>query len=136
MSPTVGILFALSLIAAIAFSQAGCDKLSDFLKNFSNGQNKEESVQPAPAPSYEKTVLLDILAKQKDLLEQIHNARTFGGDKESIRQSYEEILRLDQSYQQEYAKDEAKLSTADCDEISRKHYEIIKSLPSPSSLMN
>jgi cell division protein FtsB len=127
------IFFIPSLILIIALSQFGCDRLSDFLENFS-GQHKKEEGQP-PKPSDEKTQLMNILENQQELIEQIKNAQTYGGDKRSIKESYEAVLRLDQNYQQEYARDEGRLSASDCTEISNKHYAIMKSLPQYSNIM-
>ena len=122
----------LVLIGSIACSQIGCDKLTDFFSNFS-GQQKKVETQP-PETSYEKTQLLSIVDNQKELLEQLENERALG-DKRSIKNTYEEFLRLDQDYQDKYAKYEEKLSSSDCMEISKKHYEIMRSLPQISSLM-
>ncbi len=47
-----------------------------------------------------------------------------------------EFLRLDQSYQDEFEKHEEALSTKDGWEVSKMHQQIIKSLPTYSSLMS
>lgn len=126
MHKKVSTFLSLSLIFAIAFSQTGCDKLFDFFKNFSD-LPKKEALQPA-TPSYEKTQLLDILANQQELIEEMKNARA-SGDRDSFKESYERILRSDQGYQQEYEKYESKLSPGDLMEISKKHRQIIESIP-------
>ena len=115
-----------ALLFTVALSLSGCDKVSDFLKNFSGGTQQEES--KSVEPSYEKTQLLDILADQKELIEQMENAKSFG-DRRLLMELSEKILRLDQSYQEKYNSYEAKLSSSDCLEISRKHSEIMSNLP-------
>ncbi len=57
------------------------------------------------------------------------------GDSSSIKALYEEFLRLDQNYQQEFEKYEEALSNKDGLEISKSHLQIIRSLPKYSSLM-
>jgi hypothetical protein len=113
--------------------QSGCDTLSDFFQNHSKQQQSTEE-SDSTMPSYEKTLLLNILENQKVLLGEMQYART-NGDKRLIKESYEEILRLDKNYQEEFKKYEVDLSQTDGLEISQKHYEIIKSIPSYSSLM-
>ena len=115
-----------TLLLIVAVSQVGCDKASDFFENFSGGTRKEES--QAAEPSYEKTQLLDILEEQRELIGQMENARSVG-DKRQPRQLSEKIFRLDQSYQEKYNSYEAKLSSSDCLEISRKHAEIMRGIP-------
>lgn len=123
---TIRKLPVLIFIFIILFMQSGCDTFSDSL------QFTEES--ESTTPSYEKTLLLDILENQKVLIEEMQYART-NGDKRSIKESYEEILRLDESYQEEFEKLEGELSHTEGLEISKKHHEIVKSIPSYSSLM-
>ena len=123
---TIRKLPVLIFIFIILFMQSGCDTFSDSL------QSTEES--ESTTPSYEKTLLLDILENQKVLIEEMQYART-NGDKRSIKESYEEILRLDESYQEEFEKLERELSHTEGLEISKKHHEIVKSIPSYSSLM-
>jgi len=120
------------LLLTLAFSLFGCDKLADFFASFSGPQKKEASSISLPCD--EKAQLLDILEHQQQIVDEIKIAGTVG-DKASIRASYEEFLRLDQHYQDDYAKFENKLSGADLREISSEHYEIMKSLPSVDSMM-
>ena len=127
-------LSALIFIFIILFMQSGCDTLSDFFQNLSKPQQSTEEIE-STTPSYEKTLLLDILENQKMLIEEMQFART-NGDKHLIKKSYDEILRLDKNYQEEFEKYEGDLSHTDSLEISQKHYEIIRSIPSYSSLMD
>ena len=124
--------FILSFIITIALTQIGCDTFSDFFENFSKKQDVED-VEPL-LPSYEKTLLLDILENQKELIEEMQYARD-NGDNRLIKELYEAILRIDQSYQEEFEKYEGELSHSDGIEISKKHHEIIRSIPSYSSMM-
>lgn len=126
-------LSVLIFIFIILFMQSGCDTLSDFFQNLSKPQQSTEEIE-STTPSYEKSLLLDILENQKVLIEEIQYART-SGDKRLIKKSYEEIFRLDKNYQEEFDKYEGDLSHTDGLEISQKHYEIIRSIPSYSSLM-
>lgn len=118
--------FIAALLFTVAFSLLGCDKVSDFWENLSNKAQQEES--KSPEPSYEKTQLLDILADQKELIEQMENAKSLG-EKRLFMELSGKILGLDQSYQEKYNSYEAKLSSSDCLEISRKHSEIMSSIP-------
>jgi len=120
------------LLLTLAYSLYGCDKLADFLASFSGQQKKEVSAISLPCD--EKAQLLDVLEDQRQLIDEMKIAKTVG-DKASIRASYEEFLRLDQRYQEEYAKFESKLSASDLREISSEHYEIMKSLPNVESMM-
>ena len=114
------------ILFVILFLQSGCDTLSD------SQQSTEES--DSTTPSYEKTLLLDILENQKVLIEEMQYAKA-NGDRRSVKESYEEILRLDQNYQEEFEKYEGELSHTDGLEISKKHHKIIRTIPSYSSLM-
>jgi hypothetical protein len=120
-------------IAILPFTQSGCDSLTEFVKNLSEPQHTEES-EPI-APSYEKVLLLDILENQRALIEDIRYASD-SGEKKSISGYYEEFLRLDKNYQDEFQKHEEGLSTKDGWEISKMHQQIIRSLPTYSSLMS
>ena len=120
-------------IAILLFTQSGCDSLTDFVKNLSEPRRTEES-EPI-TPSYEKVLLLDILENQRVLIEEIRFASD-SDDKQSIKESYEKFLRLDQSYQDEFEKNEGALSNKDGWELSKLHQKIIRSLPTYSSLMS
>jgi hypothetical protein len=120
-------------IAILPFMQSGCDSLTDFVKNLSEPQRTEES-EPI-APSYEKVLLLDILENQRVLIEEIRYASD-SGEKHSINESYKEFLRLDQNYQEEFEKHEEALSNKDAWDISKLHQQIVKNLPTYSSLMS
>jgi len=129
---TVRNFFILSLVFTIATSLIGCDKVSDFFEKFSTQQKMEDS-EPLE-PSFEKTLLMDILENQKELIEQMKTAHAFG-DKRLIKESYEEILRLDKNYQEEFKRHEDQLSSTDSIEISERHYKIVKSIPQYSKLL-
>jgi len=120
-------------IAILPIMHSGCDSLTDFFKNLSEPQHTKES--ESIAPSYEKVLLLDILENQRALIEEIRFASD-SGDKQSIKDSYEEFLRLDQRYQDEFEKNEGALSNKDGLEISKLHQKIIRNLPTYSSLMS
>ena len=106
--------------------------LSNFFDNHSDRQEQEEN-EPESS-SYEKTQLLEIIDTQTDLIEEIKDARGFG-NKGAIKASYEEVLRLDKEYQELYKTYERELSSSDKNGISRKHYDVIQSLPDFKSLM-
>ncbi len=125
-------LFILLAIGAIAFWQFRDGSLSSFFDNFSIQQEQEES-EPE-LQSYEKMQLLDILESQAGLIEDIKDARDFG-NKDTIKEFYEEILRLDKEYQKLFETVEDELSNSDRNEISRKHYKIFKSLPNLNGSM-
>ena len=116
----------MALLFILALSQAGCDRVSDFFETLANRTQQEEST--SPAPGYEKTQLLDILAEQQAIIGQMENAKSFG-DRRLLMELSKKILRLDQSYQEKYNSYEAKLPSSDCLEISRKHSEIMHRLP-------
>lgn len=120
------------IIIAVAVWQFKAGFFSNFFDNFADRQTKEES--QSVFPGYEKEQLLEILEVQNDLIEEIKNARE-SGDKNSIRESYEEILSVDQNYRETFEKYKDQLSISDNNEISKKHYKIMKRLPSFSSLM-
>ncbi len=125
-------LFILLVMGVIAFWQFSDGSLSNVFDNFSNQQEQGEN-EPELS-SYEKTQLLDILENQAALIEEIKDARDYG-NKGTIREFYEEILRLDKEYQELFETYEDELSNSDRNEISRKHYNISKSLPNFNSLM-
>jgi len=116
-------LFVLLVIGAIVFWQLSDGSLSNFFDNFL-GQQEQAENEPESS-SNEKMQLLDILESQTDLIEEIKNARDFG-NKDTIREFYEEILRLDKEYQELFEKYEDELSNPDRNEISKKHYKIFK----------
>jgi hypothetical protein len=128
----ISLLFPILLILPLL--QSGCDNISDFVENLSKPQQSTEESEPI-APSYEKVLLLDILENQRALIEEIRYASD-SGEKHSINESYKEFLRLDKNYQDEFQKHEEGLSTKDGWEISKMHQQIIRSLPTYSSLMS
>lgn len=125
-------LFILIVIGAIVFWQFSDGSLSNFFDKFRGQQEQEEN--ESELSSNEKTQLLDILESQTDLIEEINDARDFG-NKDTMRESYEEILRLEKEYQELYEKYEDELSNSGRNEISKRHYKIFKSLPNLNSLM-
>ncbi len=131
----VRILFILLVIGAIAYWQFSDGYISNFFDNNSGQQELEEQEEYEPeSSSYEKTQLLDIIASQTGLIEEIKDARD-SGNKNTIKESYEEILRLDKEYQELFKSYERELSNSDRNEISNKHYNVMQSLPNFSSLM-
>ncbi len=133
MISTANRLSVLIVIFVILALLSGCDNLSEFYQNLSTSQQSSEESE-STTPSYEKTLLMDILENQRTLVEEIQYAG-ISGEKHSIKQLYEEFLRLDQNYQDEFEKHEEALSTKDAWEISRMHQQIIRDLPTYSSLM-
>lgn len=134
MISTAKRLSVLIVIFVILALLSGCDNLSEFYQNLSTSQQSSEESE-SNSPSYEKTLLMDILENQKMLIEEMQYASD-SGEKQSIKESYEEFLRLDQNYQDEFEKHEEALSTKDGWEISKLHQQIIRSLPTYSSLMS
>ncbi len=133
MISTANRLSVLIVIFVILSLQTGCDNLSEFHQNLSTSQQSSEENE-STTPSYEKALLMDILENQRTLVEEIQYAG-ISGEKHSIKQLYEEFLRLDQNYQDEFEKHEEALSTKDGWEISKMHQKIVRSVPSYSSLM-
>jgi hypothetical protein len=125
-------LVVLFCIASQPLLLSGCDTFADFVKKFAEVTVVEKS--GPGTQSYEKALFLDMLDKQRRLIEEMQHAST-NGDNSSIKALYEEFLRLDQSYQQEFEKYEEALSNKDGLEISKSHLQIIRSLPKYSSLM-
>jgi|GEM_PF-6502281 len=134
MISTAKQLSDLIFIFVILALLSGCDNLSEFYQNLSTSQQSSEESE-STTPSYEKTLLMDILENQRTLVEEIQYAG-ISGEKNSIKKLYEEFLRLDQNYQDEFEKHEEALSTKDGWEISKMHQQIIRSLPTYSSLMS
>jgi hypothetical protein len=125
-------LVVLFCIASQSLVLSGCDTFADFVKKFSEVTVAEKS--GPDTQSYEKAHLLDMLDKQRRLIEEMQHASN-NGDNSSIKALYEEFLRLDQSYQQEFEKYEEALSNKDGLDISKSHLQIIRILPKYSSLM-
>lgn len=135
MISTANRLSVLIVIFVILAVLSGCDNLSEFYQNLSTSQQSSEEISEIEQLSYEKTLLMDILENQRTLVEEMQYASD-SGEKQSIKESYEEFLQLDQNYQDEFEKYEEALSTKDGWEISKLHQEIIRSVPSYSSLMS
>ncbi len=129
----ISLLFPILLILPLL--QSGCDNISDFVENLSKPQQSTEKSEEFETLSYEKTLLLDILENQRALIEEIRFASD-SGEKNSISGYYEEFLRLDKNYQDEFERHEEALSTKDGWEISKMHQQIIRDLPTYSSLMS
>lgn len=123
---TLRFFIVLIIIISIAVSLSKDDFLSDFLASISNQTGQEERLESSEI--LEKSLLLDILQEQENLIQEMKDAREFG-DKEAIRELYHEIMRLDQRYQEEYKKYENRLSSKDSIKVSKKHHKIIKSIP-------
>lgn len=122
------------LLTVMLCGQSGCDTITDFIHSFDEGgETSQKSEEPA-AESHAMISLLDILDRQKTLIEDIEFARSME-DKEAVKQSVEEILQLEQSYQDQFEQLEAELTAAEANEIAGIHREIIKNLPSFNSLM-
>lgn len=135
MISTANRLSVLIVIFVILAVLSGCDNLSEFYQNLSTSQQSSEEISEIEQLSYEKTLLMDILENQRTLVEEMQYASD-SGEKQSIKESYEEFLQLDQNYQDEFEKHEEALSTKDGWEISKMHQQIIRSLPTYSSLMS
>lgn len=127
----IAVLFCITILPLL---QSGCDNISDFVENLSKPQQSTEKSEELETPSYEKTLLMDILENQRTLVEEMRYASDMG-EKQSIKESYEEFLRLDKNYQDEFQKHEEGLSTKDGLEISKMHQQIVRNLPTYSSLM-
>ncbi len=127
----IAVLFCIVILPLL---QSGCDNISDFVENLSKPQQSTEESAEFETPSYEQTLLMDILENQRTLIEEMRYASD-SGEKHSIKELYEEFLRLDKSYQEEFEKYEEALSAKDGWEISKMHQQIIRSLPTYSSLM-
>jgi len=124
--PLIKKIIILNLVLFISILQISC-------KNSSSQRDIETSEQPVIS-SHEKIQLLGILDEQQELIEEMRNAAN-NDDKEFIKKLYEAILQLDQNFQQEFEMYEGSLSQSDSMDISKRHYEIIKSIPRYSSLM-
>ncbi|MBW1634851.1 MAG: hypothetical protein JRJ68_01125 [Deltaproteobacteria bacterium] len=133
MISTAKRLPGLIIIFVIFTLLSGCDNLSEFFQNLSTSQQSSEESE-STSPSYEKTLLMDILEDQRALVEEMQYASN-NGERNSIKESYEKFLRLDQNYQDEFQKHEGALAAKDGWEISKMHQQIIRSLPTFSSLM-
>jgi len=126
MSQLIKKIIILSLVLLVLILQIGC-------KDSSSQRDMEVSEQPAVS-SHEKMQLLGVLDEQQRLIEELRTAAGYS-DKQSLKESYEAILQLDQNFQQEFEMYEGVLSRSDSIEISERHYKIVKSIPSYSSLM-
>ncbi len=124
------IVLLLLVIPPVVLS--GCDTLSDYFQNVTESQNEAE--ESTLSNSYEKERLFEILEQQSQLLDEIQYAQS-NGDKVRIKEAYEELILLDQSYQNEFEQYKEALSSTDALEISRQHQDFIKRLPHFSDLM-
>jgi len=119
----------------MCFALSSCDNITDFLESFSTSEEATEEITEESLISYEKDLLLEILADMERQLEEAQYSKSIG-DKDAIRSTYEEIIRLEQSYQDEFEKYENELSQKDLLEISGKHQKIVRNIPKFGDLMN
>ena len=126
--------FMLIFLCAVIVFQSSCDNLSAIFQNFSSSPQTSDKKEQLEKPSYESTLLLEILDNQKMLVEEMRYASDID-DKQSIKESYEKFLDLDKRYQEEFEKHEGALSNKEGLEISKIHHQIIRDVPSYSSLM-
>ena len=124
----------LILCLSFTFLLSGCDNISDFLESFSNQQQEAEESTDQSLASFESNLLSEILDNLERQMEEAQYAKSIG-DQDLIKNTYDEIIRLEQSYQEEFDKYESELTNKELLDISGRHQKIVRSISKFSSLM-
>lgn len=124
----------LILCLSSTFLLSGCDNISDFLASFSNQQQETEENTDQSLTSFEGNLISEILDDLERQMEEAQYAKSIG-DQDLIKNTYDEIIRLEQSYQEEFDKYESELSNKELLDISGRHQKIVRNITKFSSVM-